>query len=93
MARSETERLAEKTVERQFLHELEVDFELAPATSRALLSAAQQVLLSCCNKDEVRIKQLSFCNFRQPSFRLLAEIDFSGFPIFTDLRQHCADQA
>jgi len=45
MARSEHERLAEKTVERQFLHELENDFELAPATSRALPSAAQQVLL------------------------------------------------
>ena len=58
MARSETERLAEKTVERQFLHELEVDFELAPATSRALLSAVQQVLLSCPNKDEVREGQM-----------------------------------
>ena len=54
MARSETERMAEKTVERQFLHELENDFELAPATSRALLSAAQQVLLSSASKDEVR---------------------------------------
>ena len=57
MARSETERLAEKTVERQFLHELEVDFELAPATSRALLSAAQQVLLSCA---------CPFCLFHPP---------------------------
>ena len=43
MVRSQTDRLSEKTVERQFLHELENDFELAPATSRALLSAAQQV--------------------------------------------------
>ncbi len=34
MVRSQTERLAEKTVERQFLHELEVDFELAPADFR-----------------------------------------------------------
>ena len=35
MVRSLTERLAEKTVERQFLHELEMDFELAPATRSA----------------------------------------------------------
>jgi hypothetical protein len=45
MARTQAERLAEKTVERQFLYELERDFELAPATSRALLETAQQVLL------------------------------------------------
>lgn len=45
MARAQEQRLAEKTAERQFLYELEVDFELAPATSRALLEAAQQVLL------------------------------------------------
>ena len=45
MARTEEERLREKTVERQFLYELERDFELAPATSRAVLEAAKQVLL------------------------------------------------
>jgi hypothetical protein len=45
MARSTTERLAEKTVERQFLYEMETDFELAPAASRAVLATAQQVLL------------------------------------------------
>ena len=45
MARSTTERLAEKTVERQFLYEMEMDFELAPAASRAVLATAQQVLL------------------------------------------------
>ena len=46
MARSTTERLAEKTAERQFLHEVETDFELAPAASRAVLATAQQVLLA-----------------------------------------------
>jgi hypothetical protein len=45
MARTREDRLSEKTVERQFLYELEHDFELAPATSRAVLEAAQQVLL------------------------------------------------
>jgi hypothetical protein len=45
MVRGEVERLAEKTVERQFLYELETDFELAPAASRAVLETAQQVLL------------------------------------------------
>ncbi len=58
MVRSQTDRLAEKTVERQFLHELENDFELAPATSRALLCAAQQVLLSCSRNGEVREGQM-----------------------------------
>ena len=58
MVRSQTERLAEKTVERQFLHELEMDFELAPATSRALLSAAQQVLFSCGRDGELREGQM-----------------------------------
>jgi len=58
MVRSQTDRLAEKTVERQFLHELENDFELAPATSRALLSAAQQVLLSSSRNSEVREGQM-----------------------------------
>jgi hypothetical protein len=58
MVRTQADRLAEKTVERQFLHELEMDFELAPATSRALLSAAQQVLLSCGRSGEVREGQM-----------------------------------
>jgi hypothetical protein len=46
MVRTLKERLQEKTVERQFLYEMEKDFELAPATSRAVLEAAKQVLLS-----------------------------------------------
>jgi hypothetical protein len=41
MARTTIERLAEKTAERQFLYELERDFELAPAASRAVLATAQ----------------------------------------------------
>ena len=45
MARSRTDRLAETTVERQFRYEMETDFELAPAASRAVLATAQQVLL------------------------------------------------
>jgi hypothetical protein len=58
MVRSQTDRLSEKTVERQFLYELEADFELAPATSRALLSAAQQVLMSCVRGGELREGQM-----------------------------------
>ena len=42
MVRTEVERLAEKTAERQFLYEMETDFELAPAASRAVLETAQQ---------------------------------------------------
>jgi hypothetical protein len=45
MARRVEERLAQKTIERQFLYELETDFELAPAVSRGVLDVAQQVLL------------------------------------------------
>ena len=33
MSRSPTQRLTEKTAERQSLHELEADFELTPTTS------------------------------------------------------------
>lgn len=74
MVRSQTERLAEKTVERQFLHELEMDFELAPATSRALLSAAQQVLLSCARNGDVREGQMlvTVVSAREPAGKPLA---------------------
>lgn len=58
MARTQTERLSEKTIERQFLYELERDFELAPATSRAVLEAAKQVLLSSGGNDGVREGQI-----------------------------------
>jgi len=58
MARTQTERLSEKTIERQFLYELERDFELAPATSRAVLEAAKQVLLSSASAGGVREGQI-----------------------------------
>jgi hypothetical protein len=58
MARKQTERLFEKTIERQFLHELETDFELAPATSRAVLETAQQVLLLSSRNGDVREGQM-----------------------------------
>ena len=98
MARSQTERLAEKTVERQFLHELENDFELAPATSRALLSAAQQVLLSCACKDEVREGQMlvTVVSSREPAGKPLAAMKKRSVVLTVDggledlavLRQH-----
>ena len=58
MARTEEERLREKTVERQFLYELERDFELAPATSRAVLEAAKQVLLPSAGDGGMREGQM-----------------------------------
>jgi len=58
MARKQRARLAEKTVERQFVHELETDFELAPATSRAVLATAQQVLLTSSEDGKVREGQM-----------------------------------
>jgi hypothetical protein len=51
-------RLAEKTVERQFLYELQADFELAPATSRAVLETAQQVLFPFVGEGGVREGQM-----------------------------------
>jgi hypothetical protein len=74
MVRTQTERLAEKTVERQFLYELENDFELAPATSRALLSAVQQVLLSGVRAGEVREGQMrvTVVNSREPAGKPLS---------------------
>jgi len=58
MVRREVERLAEKTAERQFLYEMEEDFELAPAASRAVLETAQQVLLPSLSLGEVREGQM-----------------------------------
>jgi hypothetical protein len=73
MVRSQTDRLSEKTVEQQFLHELENDFELAPATSRALLSAAQQVLLSSARAGEIRAGQMlvTVVSAREPAGKSL----------------------
>lgn len=58
MVRGEAERLGEKTAERQFLYEMETDFELAPAASRAVLEAAQQVLLPSVGLGSVREGQM-----------------------------------
>ena len=58
MVRREVERLAEKTAERQFLYEMETDFELAPAASRAVLETAQQVFLPSSMVGEVREGQM-----------------------------------
>jgi hypothetical protein len=58
MAGGAAGRLAAKTIERQFLCELEQDFELAPATSRAVLATAQQVLLPFYGAGEVREGQM-----------------------------------
>ena len=43
MARTQDERLAEKTAERQFLYELERDFELAPAPATGQKSVTGQM--------------------------------------------------
>jgi hypothetical protein len=53
MVRTDVERLAEKTAERQFLYEMETDFELAPAASRAVLETAQQVFLPAVSISDV----------------------------------------
>ncbi len=58
MAHAPTGRLSEKIIERQFLYGLERDFELAPATSRAVLSAAQQVLFPLGANGDVREGQM-----------------------------------
>ena len=98
MVRNQTDRLSEKTVERQFLHELENDFELAPATSRALLSAAQQVLLSCARNGEVREGQMlvTVVSSREPAGKPLAAMQKVSVIVTVDggledlsvLRQH-----
>jgi hypothetical protein len=74
MVRREVERLAEKTSEKQFLHELETDFELAPAASRAVLETAQQVLLSSSGNGDVREGQMcvTVVSEREPSGKPLS---------------------
>ena len=74
MVRKEVERLAEKTAERQFLYEMETDFELAPAASRAVLETAQQVLLPSVGLGEVREGQmrLTVVSDREPSGKPLS---------------------
>lgn len=72
MARSTTERLSEKTVERQFLYELETDFELAPAASRAVLATAQQVLLVSGGEPRHGQMRVTVVSVKEPSGKTLA---------------------
>ena len=72
MARSTTERLSEKTVERQFLYELETDFELAPAASRAVLATAQQVLLVSGGEPRQGQMRVTVVSVKEPSGKPLA---------------------
>lgn len=86
MNRSNTERLAEKTAERQFLYELETDFELAPATSRAVLETAQQVLFFGAGEGEVREGQmrLTVVSEKEPSGKPLAAMQKVGVVVTVD---------
>jgi hypothetical protein len=74
MVRSSTQRLSEKTAEKQLLHELESDFELAPAMSRAVLETVQQVLLPRSADGEIREGQMrvTAVSDREPGGKPLA---------------------
>ena len=87
MARRQRERLAEKTVERQFLYELEKDFELAPATSRAVLETAQQVLLLSSENGEIREGQMrvTAVSVDEPSGKPLSAMKKVGVNAATDI--------
>ena len=86
MPRTQEERLAEKTVERQFLYELEKDFELAPATSRALLETAQQVLLLSSQNGTVREGQMrvTAVSVSEPSGKPLSAMRKVGVVVTVD---------
>ena len=84
MVRSSTQRLSEKTAEKQLLHELESDFELAPAMSRAVLETVQQVLLPC--DDEIREGQMRITavSDREPGGKPLAATKKIGVVVTVD---------
>ena len=86
MVRKTTERLAEKTAERQFLYEMERDYELAPATSRALLETVQQVLLPSAGRGEVREGQmrLTAVSVKEPSGKPLSAMKKLGVVVTVD---------
>lgn len=86
MARTQGERLREKTVERQFLYELEKDFELAPATSRAILEAAKQVLLPSMGNGSVGEGQMrvTAVSVDEPSGKPLGEMKKVGVVVTVD---------
>src|SRR5438094_5304815 len=84
MARSTTERLAEKTSERQFLYELETDFELAPAASRAVLATAQQVLLTAGDEPRQGQMRVTVVSVREPSGNPLSAMKKVGVVVTVD---------
>lgn len=86
MARTQTERLGEKTTERQFLYELENDFELAPAMSRAVLEAAKQVLLSSGGNGAAREGQIrvTAVSVDEPAGKPLEEMKKVGVVLTLD---------
>jgi hypothetical protein len=86
MAEGAIGRLAEKTIERQFLYELEKDFELAPATSRAILASAQQVLVPFWDGSEIREGQMrmTVVSAREPAGKALSEMKKIGVVLTID---------
>jgi hypothetical protein len=84
MARSTTERLREKTVERQFLYELEKDFELAPAASRAVLATAQQVLFASGGEPRQGQMRVTVVSAEEPSGKPLAAMKKVGVVVTVD---------
>ena len=86
MSEREAHRLAEKTVERQFLYELEYDFELAPATSRAVLSAAQQVFLPFIADGQILEGQMriTVVSFKERSGKPLSAMKKVGVVVTVD---------
>jgi hypothetical protein len=84
MARSTTERLAEKTCERQFLYELETDFELAPAASRAVLATVQQVLLASGAEPRQGQMRVTAVSVNEPSGKPLAAMKKVGVVVTVD---------
>ena len=86
MAQSQKERLKEKTVERQFLYEMEKDFELAPATSRAVLEAAKQVLLPLVGDGTVGAGQMraTVVSVDEPAGKPLGEMKKVGVVVTVD---------
>lgn len=86
MVQTREQRLAEKTAERQFLYEMQADFELAPATSRAVLESAQQVLLPSWDGREVREGQMrvTVVSADEPSGKPLSAMKKMGVVVTVD---------
>jgi hypothetical protein len=86
MVRTQKERLREKTIERQFLYEMEKDFELAPATSRAVLEAAKQVLLATGSNGKVSEGQMrvTAVSVDEPSGKPLGSMKKVGVVVTVD---------